>query len=389
MNKDSGNDDNTFVVFGGIDWWYHNRAHIDPQLTRRFAKKGKTLYINSIVMTKFKTGEKKMFLKKVKRKLKSIFTGLKKTEEGFWVYSPFSMPVHHIFLAKWLNDILLSFQIRVVTYKLGINNPVVIIANPAAVDVALRMKKLRLIYQRTDRFEEADGVDVDVILKCDRKLKAKSDLTFYVNNMIYNEELSQCKRAIFLDHGVDFDKFALADRDSFIPAEMTNIPKPIIGYFGTIYKNSVDIELAAKVADLLPGMSFVYIGTLYEKYSNLSEKNNVWMLGQKTYDEIPHYGKCFDVAILPWNRNRWTEASNPIKVKEYLALGKPFVCTPYFSELENYRDVAYVGESPKEFAECIKKALQEDSLDKIEYRRKKIEPDTWDSKAEYLLKQIF
>ena len=40
------------VCFGGEDWWYHNRGHIDMQLMRRFARMGTVLYINSIVMQK-------------------------------------------------------------------------------------------------------------------------------------------------------------------------------------------------------------------------------------------------------------------------------------------------------------------------------------------------
>ena len=171
----------SYMVFGGIDWWYHNRAHIDPQLAMRFAKRGKTLYINSIVMTKLNTGEKGAFFKKMVRKLKSIFTGLRKIEDGFWVYSPFSMPVHHIRWAKYLNDVILYMQIKIVSWRLGIKNPVVLVANPAAVDVAIKLQKRALVYQRTDRFEEADGVDVNVIKRCDQLLKSKAHLTICVN----------------------------------------------------------------------------------------------------------------------------------------------------------------------------------------------------------------
>jgi len=38
------------VYFGGEDWGYHNRGHVDTQLMRRFARMGTTLYVNSIAM---------------------------------------------------------------------------------------------------------------------------------------------------------------------------------------------------------------------------------------------------------------------------------------------------------------------------------------------------
>jgi len=68
------------VCFGGQDWWYHHRAHVDLQLMRRFARMGTTLYVNSIVMQKpslkKNTGGGKSFTHKLVRKTKSIFTGL-------------------------------------------------------------------------------------------------------------------------------------------------------------------------------------------------------------------------------------------------------------------------------------------------------------------------
>ena len=46
------NKNTSFICFGGEDWWYKNRGHIDMQLMRRFARLGTTLYVNSIVMQK-------------------------------------------------------------------------------------------------------------------------------------------------------------------------------------------------------------------------------------------------------------------------------------------------------------------------------------------------
>lgn len=378
-----------FLCFGGVDWWYHHRAHIDPQLTIRFAEKGKTLYVNSIVMGKFNLGEGKRFIQKLTRKLKSIFTGLKKTNYGFWVYTPFVLPVHHIAWLKFMNQIVLRLQIWHITRKLGICNPVVLVANPAACDAAMKLKKSKLIYQRTDRFEEAEGIDVDTIVECDRKLKRASDLTIYVSSKIFKEEAGECRNAFFLDHGVDFKMFASAEESPTIPHDMADIPRPIVGYFGAVLSHSVDIALIEKIADILPELSFVLVGMIHEDYPELTAKKNVWLLGQKDYEQIPHYGKCFDVAILPWVKNRWTEAANPIKVKEYLALGKPFVSTPVFAQIQEYLDVVYVADTPERFAKCIAKALNEDSSERIAARRRKVENATWDSKAELLLHELF
>jgi glycosyltransferase involved in cell wall biosynthesis len=386
MNSDKKQIDT--ICFGGEDWWYHNRGHIDFQLMRRFALSGTVLYINSIVMKKPNLGEGRMFFKRLIRKTKSIFTGLKKSDSGFWVYSPFTLPVHHLAWARPLNEMLLRYQIRYIVRKLCIDNPIVWIVCLTACNTAIKIKKSRLVYQRTDRHEDTPNVDARILRKYDRQLKNEADLTVYVNKALYNEEYNQCKRAMYLDHGVDYEMFASAEKKQDIPTDMANIKKPIAGYFGGISYHKFDVELMKKIINLLPEFSFVFVGDVPLDFHDRLNTENVWILGQKPYELIPHYGKCFDVAILPWKANKWTEAANPIKLKEYLALGKPIVSTPAFTELQHYLDVVYEANTPETFAESINKALKEDCSERIAARRKKVQDSSWDSKAERALRSI-
>ena len=379
----------SFLCFGGEDWWYHNRAHTDMQLMRRFARTGTALYVNSIMMRKHKIIGGSRFTEKLVRKVRSILKGLRESGAGFWVYSPFTLPVHHISWARPFNETVLRFQIRRMLRKLRMKTPVVWVVCPAACDSAIKMNRAKLVYQRTDRFEDDPNVDRDTILAYDRKLKAAADVTVYVNRLLYDQEADQCRKALFLDHGVDYEMFATAELASDVPADIADIKKPVVGYFGALDGHKLDTGFLEAVADRLPDASFVFIGKPSVDCSVLSTRKNVWMLGQKTYEEIPHYGKCFDVAILPWRVNKWTEAANPIKLKEYLALGKPIVSTPAFTELQEYDDVVYEAETPEEFAECIEKAYSEDSPDLVGKRRAKVSRASWDSKAELVLGELF
>ena len=380
--------DLSFLCFGGLDWWYQHRSHIDFQLARRFAQRGITLYINSIVMQKPKIQQGRKFLKKVVRKTKSIFTGLKMSDAGFWVYSPFSLPLHHRPWAKALNEVLLKVQLKRVCRKVKIKEPVVMVVCPTACDLALQMPKKRLIYLRTDAYELFPHVDVDLVQRCDRALKEASDLTLYVSEKLYREEADQCKRALYLDHGVDYDMFACSDNGHSIPADMHALKKPIIGFFGTLDKHTVDVEFVAQVADRLSDMSFVFVGKVNDRYDCLLDRRNIWLLGQKAYEEVPSYGECFDVAMMPWQQTNWISVCNPVKLKEYLALGKPVVSTP-FPELQKYHDVVYQARTPEDFAECIRTALAEDNEDRIAARRGKVMKATWDQKAEWMLSELY
>jgi glycosyltransferase involved in cell wall biosynthesis len=272
--------------------------------------------------------------------------------------------------------------------KLRINRPIIWVICPAACDIALRMEKLKLVYLRTDRYEEYPNVDRGMICKYDQRLKTKADITVFVSQHLFEQERNSCKKAIYLDHGVDFEMFATAEDDKDVPEDVANIESPIVGFFGGIDDHTFDVEFVKKVVDLLPQMSFVFVGNVSVNCDGLLSKKNVWMLGQKPYEQIPHYGKCFDVAIMPWKQNRWIEACNPIKLKEYLALGKPTVSTP-FAELHRYRDVVYQAKTPAEFANCIREAIKHNDLKLVARRRKKVKSSSWGSRAEQVLQTLF
>ena len=376
------------LCFGGEDWWYHNRGHIDMQLMRQYAKHGTVLYVNSIVMQKPNLRKGRQFAAKLVRKGKSIFTGMKKTEAGFWVYSPVTLPVHHFPRARRLHETSLRFQVRRAAHSLQMRDPLVWVACPAACDTAIRLNANKLIYQRTDRFEEYPNVDAETIADYDRKLKAAADLTLFVNETLFDEERQQCQSAIYLDHGVDFTRFAGAENDPEIPGDIKNISNPIVGFFGGIDSHTTDMHLVETLIDSLPEMNFVFVGKASIDCAEWLTRKNVWILGQKPYEHIPHYGKCFDVAIMPWRENRWIQACNPIKLKEYLALGKPVVSTP-FPELQKYHEVVYASDTAEAFCENIRLALSQDSPQRMAARKDRVKGASWQAKARKVLDSLF
>ncbi|MEN6384939.1 MAG: glycosyltransferase [Phycisphaerales bacterium] len=375
------------VCFGGEDWWYHNRGHIDFQLMRRFAEYCTVLYINSIVMQKPKLSQGSDFLKKVIRKSKSMLNGLQKTDAGFYVFSPLSIPLHHINEARKFNDFLVGLQSALVCEKLKIHKPIVWVACPPAANIALNMQKSSLIYQRTDKFEDFPNIDANIIKKYDLKLKKTADITFFVNENLYNNEAGECKKAVLIDHGVDFESFASAENIEHVPEDIKKIPKPIAGFFGGMDSHTFDMDFMEKTIEAAGDISFVFIGKCSIDCKNILSKSNVHMLGQKPYEQIPHYGKCFDVAIMPWKQNKWIEACNPIKLKEYLALGKPVVSTP-FPVLDKYQSIVYTANTPQDFAQCIFKAINENDHIKKSFRRQTVQGETWEKKAQLVLETL-
>ncbi|MCR9218322.1 MAG: glycosyltransferase, partial [bacterium] len=179
------------------------------------------------------------------------------------------------------------------------------------------------------------------------------------------------------DHGVDFDRFEQAGTSSRDPEDVAPIARPRIGFVGGIDSHTFDPALYVKVARSMPDAQFVLVGgcSLADGWCDLP---NVHHLGRKPYDQVADYMASFDVLIMPWNQSDWIRACNPVKMKEYLAVGRPVVST-WFPEVERYRDHIAIAIGPDEFVACIRHAIE--SPGDPEPGRKRVESHTWQNKA--------
>ncbi len=379
------------VCFGGEDWWYHNRGHYDMQMMRELSARVPILYINSIGMRVPRPGEGKMFLKRVKRKLASLRRGLVRVRENFSVLSPVAAPGGK---AAKLNPVLLPAQVRAAARKAGIHRPLIWINCPPGAQALDGLRHAGLVYQRTDRYEEFTGVDPERIRAYDQRLKREADLTLFCSGLLHAEEAQQCRRALFIDHGVDYDRFLQAglaaerDPDAADPPDIRDIPRPRVGFIGGIDAHTFDPPLFVEVAKALPDVHFFLVGgcSLPADWCPLP---NVRQLGQRDYADVPAYMAAADVLIMPWNQSEWIRACNPVKLKEYLAVGRPIVTTP-FDELRRYEGLTRPASGADAFAAAIRAALDDAHAARFDPApgRARVEHETWSAKAEAVLREL-
>jgi GT2 family glycosyltransferase/glycosyltransferase involved in cell wall biosynthesis len=375
-----------YVCFAAQDWWYHNTAHSDFQLMLSIAEHRKVLVVNSIGMRMPARGRSSHPARRVLRKLRSVAKLVRHPRPDlprFAVMSPLPLPFYGSPALRRINAVLVRAQVRLVCLLLGIRRPAVVVTIPTAWDVVRPMRRRSLVYNRSDRHSDFPEADRRLIEGMEGELLRHSDSVLYVSRALMADEAELTgDRAVFLDHGVDFAHFAPRPAGEQ-PADLHAVPAPRIGFYGALDDFVVDFDLLEHVAAEMPDASLVLIGDATHPMERFERYPNVHWLGRRPYEAIPAYGSGFDVAIMPWVDTDWIHRCNPIKLKEYLALGLPVVSTD-FAELDDYRDRVRVATTPESFVRAIRDSLEFGPLLAPEKLRESVRAYSWASRAQVL-----
>lgn len=380
----------SFICFGGEDWWYHH-PHSKNHLMRRFARAGnKVIFVNSISMglAPMKSGE---LLPRIKRKLKSYAKLARTTEEGITVISPAVVPFFGSAAATATNRRLLTAQIMSLAKRRGLTNPILWIAIPTAVEVVGRMNESLMIYHVSDKYDANTmdhATDPAFIRKLHERAIDAADLVFYSSRKLLDEATAGLEKSHLLEQAVDFDHWSrLSSGDLKIAEAVDKIPRPRIGYFGAIEPWLIDQDLIKRASLERPEWNWIFIGNK-SRGLEIEDLPNVHFLPPVPYDELPHYAAGFDVCVLPWNTEvPFTSYGSAIKVREYLASGKPVVISP-LPEYESMREVLRIGRSRDQFLELVEDALREQGTELAQMRQSAVRAGTWDARAEWVSELI-
>jgi glycosyltransferase involved in cell wall biosynthesis len=377
-----------WVCFSAQDWWYHNQAHSDFQLMRRVARDQPVLLVNSIGMRMPLPGRSSQALRRIRQKAKSILRYSRRPlpdTPGFIVASPVIVPLYGSAPVRWLNARLVRWQVKAWArwYGLDLSASTFLVTIPTAWEVVEPMPRGALLMNRSDMHSAFAETNQDHIRQLELALLTHCDAVLYASHALMEAEQSLVgERAVFLDHGVDLERFgveALAE-----PPDLSAIPHPRVGFFGGLDDYLIDFDLLEYLGRQLPDVSVVLIGDATCSMERFDALPNVHWLGFKSYDSIPAYGAGFDAAVMPWLRNKWIEHSNPIKLKEYLALGLPVVSVD-FPEAHHYSDVIAIANDYDQFVDLVRDALEGNAVGSVTSRRARVSTASWDGQVKELL----
>jgi glycosyltransferase involved in cell wall biosynthesis len=380
----------SIICFGGEDWWYHH-PHSKGHLMRRFARAGnKVIFVNSISMglAPMKSGE---VLTRVKRKLKSYAKLARTTEEGITVVSPAVFPFFGSAAATATNRRLLKMQISALAKRRGLSHPILWIAIPTAVEVVGQLNESLLIYQVSDKYDANTmdhATDPAYIRSLHERAIDTADIVLYSSRKLLAEADRGLEKSHLLEQAVDFDHWSrISDGTISVAEEVERIPRPRIGYFGAIEPWLIDQELIKQASRERPEWNWIFIGNK-SRGLEIESLPNVHFLPPVSYQDLPRYAAGFDVCVLPWDTEvAFTSYGSAIKVREYLASGKPVVISP-LPEYEPMSEVLRIGRTREEFLQLVEDALSETGTELRQVRQAAVQHGTWDARAEWVSELI-
>lgn len=227
--------------------------------------------------------------------------------------------------------------------------------------------------------------DPEKIEEEEKKLVKKVNLVFAVSSHIASRLRKTNKHTFLTINAVDYEFYKKAQAKA---KKRLFGQKPVLGYSGNI-SDKVAFDLLYLLAHQNK-YTLLLIGPVQSKseyLKRLKKMQNVIFLGKQDLGKLPELIQQFDVCLMPYITADWfVKASQPLKLYEYLASGKPIVSTP-MDCLKGLSDVVYIGKREK-FSRLVAKAVKEDNNLLRQRRISLAKENTWDKNFLKINKEI-
>jgi len=262
---------------------------------------------------------------------------------------------------------------------LGVAAPVVLVEHPAWHKVACGIPGATVVYDCLDLATGFSNV-ADSLVAAEAAMLKTADLVIAASRPLA-DYIGQQRSSFLIRNAAEVDFLAQGFADRAVGE------RPVIGYFGAIAE-WFNIEWIERCAAARPDWEFHLIGRTdgcdTSRAANLA---NVRFYGEKPYQELPALLREFDVAIIPFKIIELTRCTNPVKLYEYMAAGKPVVAAA-IPEVIEATDLVYIADDARSFAERIEKALAEDSATMRARRQAWAGEHTWANRVRQLTQAL-
>ena len=292
-----------------------------------------------------------------------------------------------------VNCMLTAALLRLVTRTLP--QPVVLwLYDPFTASIARRSGEALAVYDCVDDYvEQAIGARRRALAAVSDTRAAKlARLVFATTSTLYERKRRINASTHLVPNVGDYEHFVPAADRAFAADDVRDLRRPVLGFAGNFLTSKVDLELLEAVAHARPQYTLLLVGPARSDseagLERLARLPNVVWVGAKPYDDVPRYVAAFDVGLIPYVANAYTQSCFPLKLYEYLAAGKPVVASglPELSGMEPH--VTLVSDGAPEFVSQIDAALGRLGKEESLQRSAIAAGNSWETRTDRLLQLV-
>jgi len=346
------------IVFPVIDW--HFRIQRPQHIARELAKSGHRVFYFSAL---FSEGDGGVNL-------------VEKIEDSVFLCQ-FILPSPHPSIYKEMpskkqKDILIT-ALDEFMELFRVHQVVALIDHPFWVPVAQSIPGASIIY---DCMDDHGGFsnNTNAILKAEQDLLQQADIVVTASAKL-SEKIGKVRANTIIRNAAEITRFSARPKSLLYDGK-----RPVVGYYGAI-SEWFDIDLVISAAKYYPEYDFVLIGSTYMCDIQHAKKiKNIHFIGEVPYETLTGYLYAFDVCLIPFKLIELIQCTNPVKIYEYLAAGKPVVVTD-MPELRLIEEYVYLSTDQNSFISNIQKAINEKDKNIAKRQAFACEND-WSNRAE-------
>jgi O-antigen biosynthesis protein len=325
------------LVFAVIDW--HFRTQRPQHLARGFAERGhRVFYISNQFIDAFDPGYT----------LERLDTNgrlhqIKLTVSG--------TPAIYFAPPTSKDETMVSNSLALLMQDMDIRSSIALIQHAYWQPMAWLLPNSIRIYDCMDHHEGFGNVP-EKLIKLEHQMLRQTDLVVASSTWLEEFAKSHNSQVAVVRNAADVEHFKVAPNTIYSdPAG-----RKTIGYIGAIAE-WFDIELVRSVARGNPEARVLLVGNDTVQASRaLADEPNIEFTGEVPYAKLPYYLHAFDVCLLPFKIIPLTQATNPVKVYEYLAAQKSVVSVA-LPEMVQFNSLIKVSSTAQDFVEAVTSEL--------------------------------
>ena len=208
-----------------------------------------------------------------------------------------------------------------------------------------------------------DSVARERMARAHARMLRSSDMVLAISERLVDDIRPARPDVELTGVGVEDEFFAASEAPDASPI-FSGIPRPRIGTIGNL-NDRVDWELLERIAKSHPDWSVVIIGPVYRAgpttsaaVERLRTLPNVHLPGAIEPEAMPAATAALDVCLIPYRISQAVERINPLKLYQYLAVGKPVVSTA-IPAVRPFADVVAWTDTADAFVTAVEIAVRE------------------------------